>query len=234
MPARKAEAGSKTTLQRAVNDTLRAGLAADPRVLLYGQDIEDPKGGVFGLTRGLRHTAFSGSALGNQFAIGRVATIVGAAVGLAATEFPPGLPSYSSSTFIAPAFNQLVSHVTNLRWRTKGQWACPLVLYAPYGAYLPGGGMWHSQSNEGWFAHMPGLRVRRPSTPEAATPACSGQPSTTKTLHALIHCYPSTFCMPSSPFPKGRRTAVPFGKGQSVPFWRRRYYCRLGQLRGAG
>jgi 2-oxoisovalerate dehydrogenase E1 component len=60
----------------------------------------------------------------------------------------------------------LASQAATLRWRSKGTWSCPLVIYSPYGAYLPAGGMWHSQSNDGWWAHTPGLRVAIPSTPE--------------------------------------------------------------------
>jgi 2-oxoisovalerate dehydrogenase E1 component len=70
--------------------------------------------------------------------------------------------------FIYPGFNQLVSNLANIRWRTNGDWKVPAVFYAPYGAYLPGGGLWHSQANEAVFAHFPGLNVVVPSTPEDA------------------------------------------------------------------
>ena len=151
------------TIVETVKATLRAALQENSAVLLYGEDIEDPKGGVFGLTRGLS-TDFPGRVTNSPLA---EATIVGAAVGLAATGCFP-IFELQFIDFMAPAFNQLVSQVTNLRWRTRSDWACPMILYAPYGAYLPGGGMWHSQSSEGWFAHMPGLRVAVPSTPADA------------------------------------------------------------------
>jgi 2-oxoisovalerate dehydrogenase E1 component len=70
--------------------------------------------------------------------------------------------------FVGPAFNQLSNQIATLRWRTGGQWKCPLVLYAPCGSYLPAGGPWHSQTNEGWFTHIPGLHVGIPSTPDDA------------------------------------------------------------------
>jgi 2-oxoisovalerate dehydrogenase E1 component len=70
--------------------------------------------------------------------------------------------------FIYPGFNQLVTNISTLRWRSFGNWKCPAVIYAPYGAYLPGGSLWHSQSNESVFAHYPGLSVVIPSTPEDA------------------------------------------------------------------
>jgi 2-oxoisovalerate dehydrogenase E1 component len=58
--------------------------------------------------------------------------------------------------------------MSTLRWRSFGEWKCPLVIYAPYGAYLPGGSLWHSQSNEASLAHVPGIRVAIPSTPQDA------------------------------------------------------------------
>ncbi|HEX4707197.1 MAG TPA: transketolase C-terminal domain-containing protein, partial [Candidatus Udaeobacter sp.] len=70
--------------------------------------------------------------------------------------------------FIYPGFNQLVTNISNLRWRSFGNWKCPAVIYAPYGAYLPGGSLWHSQANESAFAHYPGLNIAIPSTPADA------------------------------------------------------------------
>jgi 2-oxoisovalerate dehydrogenase E1 component len=70
--------------------------------------------------------------------------------------------------FIGPAFNQVVTNFSNLRWRSFGSWTCPIVIYAPYGAYLPGGSLWHSQANEAPIAHYPGINIAIPSTPEDA------------------------------------------------------------------
>ncbi len=70
--------------------------------------------------------------------------------------------------FIGPAWNQIVTNLSNLRWRSFGSWTCPLVIYAPYGAYLPGGSLWHSQANEAALAHFPGINIAIPSTPEDA------------------------------------------------------------------
>ena len=70
--------------------------------------------------------------------------------------------------FIYPGFNQLVTNISNLRWRSFGNWKCPAVIYAPYGAYLPGGSLWHSQANEAALAHYPGLNIVIPSSPADA------------------------------------------------------------------
>ncbi|MFW1447830.1 alpha-ketoacid dehydrogenase subunit beta, partial [Vibrio parahaemolyticus] len=61
-----------------------------------------------------------------------------------------------------------MTNISTLRWRSFGEWSCPMVLYAPYGAYLPGGSLWHSMSNEGMLAHVTGLQIAIPSTPEDA------------------------------------------------------------------
>lgn len=151
------------TMAAAINQVLRAGMRRYSKMVMFGQDIEDPKGGVFGFTKGLS-TEFPDRVFNSPLA---EATIVGAAVGLAAVGYKPVF-ELQFIDFITPAFNQLVQQVATLRWRSNGDWGCPMVLYAPYGAYLPAGGIWHSQSNEGWWAHIPGLRVAVPSTPADA------------------------------------------------------------------
>ena len=87
--------------------------------------------------------------------------------------------------FIGPAWNQLVTNLCNLRWRSFGTWTCPLVIYAPYGAYLPGGSLWHSQANEAALAHYPGINVAIPSTPEDAAGL----------LWTAMHCEDPTFVL---------------------------------------
>src|SRR5438034_1479515 len=146
-----------------VNKTLRAGLEEDPRRILFGEDIEDPKGGVFRLTQKLS-TQFPKQVFNSPLA---ESTILGAACGLAAYGRHPVF-ELQFIDFIYPGFNQLVTNISNLRWRSFGNWKCPAVIYAPYGAYLPGGSLWHSQANESALAHYPGLNVVIPSTPADA------------------------------------------------------------------
>ena len=146
-----------------VNKTLRAGLEDDPRRILFGEDIEDPKGGVFRLTQKLS-TEFPRQVFNSPLA---ESTILGVACGLAAYGKRPVF-ELQFIDFIYPGFNQLVTNISNLRWRSFGNWTCPAVIYAPYGAYLPGGSLWHSQANESALAHYPGLNVLIPSTPADA------------------------------------------------------------------
>lgn len=148
------------TIVAAVNETLRTAMREDDRLLMFGEDIADPKGGVFGLTKGLS------SEFGERVANSPLAeaTIAGVAVGLASAGYRPVF-ELQFIDFVGPAFNQIVNQMATLRWRSNGDWGCPVVLIAPCGAYLPAGGPWHSQTNEAWFAHSPGLKIAMPSTP---------------------------------------------------------------------
>jgi 2-oxoisovalerate dehydrogenase E1 component len=146
-----------------INRTLRAGLDADPGRMIFGEDVEDPKGGVFRLTQKLS-TDFPEQVFNSPLA---ESTILGIAGGLALYGRRPVF-EIQFVDFIYPGFNQLVSNLANLRWRSNGHWKVPAVIYAPYGAYLPGGSLWHSQANEAVFAHFPGINVVIPSTPEDA------------------------------------------------------------------
>ncbi|MEM1222880.1 MAG: thiamine pyrophosphate-dependent enzyme [Verrucomicrobiota bacterium] len=147
----------------AVNKTMHAGMDSNPDVVFFGEDIADPKGGVFNLTKGLS-TKDPSRAVNSPLA---ESTILGVAVGLASYGKRPCV-EIQFIDFIYPGWNQLVSNIATLRWRSFGAWKCPLVLYAPYGGYLPGGALWHSQAGEASFLRIPGIRVVVPSTPEDA------------------------------------------------------------------
>ena len=146
-----------------VNKTLRAGLEEDSSRIIFGEDVEDPKGGVFRLTQKLS-TEFPKQVFNSPLA---ESTILGVACGLASYGKRPVF-ELQFIDFIYPGFNQLVTNISTLRWRSFGNWKCPAVFYAPYGAYLPGGSLWHSQANESALAHYPGLSIVIPSTPEDA------------------------------------------------------------------
>jgi 2-oxoisovalerate dehydrogenase E1 component len=139
-------------------------MRADSRYIMFGEDIEAPKGGVFGLTANLSNE-FPGRVFNSPLA---EATIAGVGIGMACYGMRPVF-EFQFIDFVAPAMNQISQNLVTLRWRSKGQWKCPVVFYAPYGAYLPGGSVWHSQCNESIFAHFPGIHVVVPSCPEDAT-----------------------------------------------------------------
>ncbi len=188
-----------------VNKTLRAGLAADARRVIFGEDVEDPKGGVFRLTQKLS-TEFPNQVFNSPLA---ESTILGVACGLALYGKRPVF-ELQFIDFIYPGFNELVTNIATLRWRSFGNWKCPAVIYAPYGAYLPGGSLWHSQANESVFAHYPGLSVVIPSTPEDAAGL----------LWTAMHCEdPVIFLIPKHMFWAERESAEPV---RAIPFGRAR------------
>ncbi|MGH8093739.1 MAG: thiamine pyrophosphate-dependent enzyme [Chthoniobacterales bacterium] len=163
-----------------VNQTLRLGLTKDSRRVIFGEDVEDPKGGVFRLTQKLS-TEFPEQVFNSPLA---ESTIVGVACGLASYGKRPVF-ELQFIDFIGPAWNQVVTNLCNLRWRSFGTWTCPLVIYAPYGAYLPGGSLWHSQANEAPLAHYPGINIAIPSNPEDAAGL----------LWSAMHCLDPTFVL---------------------------------------
>lgn len=156
------EPGPQTMVESIQRVFVRA-LEEDPDVVFFGEDIEDPKGGVFGLTKGLSQR-FPNQVFNAPLA---EATIVGVAIGLACYGMKPVF-EIQFIDFVTPAWNQLAANASSLRWRSFGEWKTSMVFYAPYGAYLPGGSLWHSQSYEAGLAHLPGIKVGIPSTPEDA------------------------------------------------------------------
>lgn len=161
MPAM--DLGDSCRILDAVNQTFHSAMDTMPDVVFFGEDIADPKGGVFNLTKGLS-TKDSTRAVNSPLA---ESTIMGVSVGLASYGKRPCF-EIQFVDFIYPGWNQLVSNMATLRWRSFGHWKCPLVIYAPCGGYLPGGALWHSQAGEASFARIPGIRVVVPSTPADA------------------------------------------------------------------
>ncbi|MBN2310999.1 MAG: 2-oxoisovalerate dehydrogenase [Candidatus Hydrogenedentes bacterium] len=212
-PARPPAPAEPESMVAAVNRTLRAALR-DERVVLFGEDIQDPKGGVFGLTKGLS-TEFPSQVFNAPLA---EATIVGAAVGMAVAGRVPVF-ELQFIDFLPPALNQLITQVSSLRWRSKGDWQCPLVLLAPYGAYLPGGGVWHSESKEGLVAHIPGVSIAVPSTPQDAAGL----------LWAAIHgADPCLFLLPKHLFRQRMAATPPAATADAPPAFGRAAIRRAG------
>ena len=162
-PHFSAPAAELTTLIGALNGALHRHFAAQPNALFFGEDIEDPKGGVFGLTKGLS-SEFAGRVFNAPLA---EATIMGVAAGLAVAGWHPVF-EIQFVDFVGTALNQLMNNLATLRWRSADGWRCPAIFLMPCGGYLPAGGPWHSQSNEGLFAHIPGVLLACPATPHDA------------------------------------------------------------------
>lgn len=158
------KAGEKYRMADAINLTFKDVLKTNEDTCFFGEDVEDPLGGVFKLTKGLS-TEYKDRVYNSPLA---ESTILGVACGLAAYGKRP-IFEIQFVDFIGPGLNQLFNNIGLLRWRSNGDWTCPAIIYAPCGGYLPGGAIWHSQSNESAFAHFPGIIIVIPSTPEDAS-----------------------------------------------------------------
>lgn len=194
------------TMVESINKTFDKALENDPNVIFFGEDIEDPKGGVFGMTKGLTDK-FPKQVFNSPLA---EATIIGVGAGLAAYGMKPVF-EIQFIDFICPAWNQIVTNLSTTRWRSFGEWSTSMVVYAPYGAYFGGGSLWHSQANEGWLAHVPGIKVAIPSTPEDAAGL----------FWSAIHCDDPCFILVPKHIFRVRRDVksvdpVPFGKARVV------------------
>ncbi len=144
---------------QAVNDALRLEMRRDPRVVVLGEDV-GAFGGVFRATAGLQQEFGAGRVFDTPLAEGG---IIGAAAGMALYGLRP-VAEIQFADFIYPAFDQIVNEVAKFRYRSGGQYPCPLTIRAPYGGGIRGG-HYHSQSPEALFLHTPGLKVVVPSSP---------------------------------------------------------------------
>ncbi|MFI5254012.1 MAG: alpha-ketoacid dehydrogenase subunit beta, partial [Candidatus Limnocylindrales bacterium] len=124
-----------------------------------GEDV-GPKGGVFLATDGL-WAEFGGDRVMDTPLTESL--IVGAAIGAAVNGLRP-VPEIQFADFIFPAFNQIVSEAARLRYRSNNAFGCPITIRAPYGGGVHGA-LYHSQSVEAYFTHVPGLKIVVPSTP---------------------------------------------------------------------
>lgn len=144
---------------QAVHDALDEEMARDEKVLLLGQDV-GTKGGVFKASEGLFQRYGGDRVIDTPLA---ESATVGIAIGASLAGYRP-IVEIQFADFIWPAMDQLVSEAARMRYRSNGGWSCPLVVRTPYGAGIHGG-LYHSQSIEATFAHVPGLKVVAPSNP---------------------------------------------------------------------
>ncbi|MEO0515145.1 MAG: thiamine pyrophosphate-dependent enzyme [Planctomycetota bacterium] len=155
----KSEGSDGLMMIEAMRETLRHRLETDETVVLLGEDIEDPKGDVFGVTRGLS-TAYPGRVQNTALS---ESTIIGGAIGRAmAGGRPVGFIQFAD--FLPNGISQIISELGSIRWRSGGEFECPVILMVTCGAYRPGLGPFHANTYESLLAHIPGVDVIMPST----------------------------------------------------------------------
>jgi 2-oxoisovalerate dehydrogenase E1 component len=154
--------GSEVAMIDAINHGLREEMERNPKILMWGEDIADPKGGVFGVTRGLS-SAFPNRVFNSPLA---EASIAGIAAGMAIAGYKP-IIEIQFADYLWPAALELRDEIPTVRWRSQGEWDCPVVLRIPCGGYIKGG-PWHSTCVESFFSHIPGWYVVFPSSADDA------------------------------------------------------------------
>ncbi len=148
------------TLIEGIREALSEEMQRDERVWVLGEDV-GRKGGVFLATEGLYDKFGEARVLDTPLA---ESAIVGVAIGAAMNGTIP-VAEIQFADFIHPAFDQIVSEAARIRYRSNGDFSCPIVIRAPFGGGVHGG-LYHSQSVEAFYGHVPGLKVVIPSTPE--------------------------------------------------------------------
>ena len=159
------------TLIEAVNEALHEEMERDPSMIVLGEDV-GVHGGVFRATDGLQQRFGADRVIDTPLAeLG----IVGVAIGAAMQGLHP-VAEIQFADYIHPAYDQIVNEAAKIRYRSNGTYTCPLVIRAPFGAGVHGG-MYHSQSVEALFFHVPGPQDRHPVHRRPTARACSSQPS---------------------------------------------------------
>jgi 2-oxoisovalerate dehydrogenase E1 component len=148
----------KIVIVDAINHALLEEMEFNEKMIIYGQDIADPKGGVFTATKGLSDQ-FGGNRVFNSPLA--ESSIVGTAVGMAVTGYKP-VVEIQFGDYIWTAMMQIRNEVATMRYRSNNAWTCPMVIRVPVGGYIHGA-LCHSQSIDGYFIHLPGIYIAYPS-----------------------------------------------------------------------
>ncbi len=194
------------TIIQTVRDTLYEEMLRDESVIILGEDV-GLAGGVFGATKGLQAEFGDMRVMDTPLA---ESVIVGAAIGASLNGMKP-IPEIQFADFILPAFDQIVSEAARFRYRSNGTWNVPMVVRVPWGGGIHGA-LYHSQSVEAFFAHVPGLKVVVPSDPYDAAGLLRSSIDDPDPVIFLEH--KRTYRLVKGEVPDGDRFTVPIGKAE--------------------
>lgn len=202
--------GKRLTMIEAIRDVLRHRLESDDSVTLFGEDLEDPKGDVFGVTKGLTQS-FPGRVINSPLS---ESTILGVSVGRAlAGEHPVAFLQFAD--FLPIAYNQIFAELGSMYWRTDGGWQAPVIVMITCGGYRPGLGPFHASSLEALAAHTPGVDVFMPSS---AADAAGLLNAAFESNRPTLFFYPKN-CLnerAKATSPDVARQLVPIGRARTV------------------
>jgi 2-oxoisovalerate dehydrogenase E1 component beta subunit len=197
---------AEITLIEGLRQAMDEELERDDKVFIVGEDV-GPRGGVFRATQGLYEKYGENRVVDSPLA---ELSIVGIGIGAALYGLHP-ICEIQFADFIYPAFNQIVSEAAKMCYRSNGEWTVPMVIRAPYGGGI-GGGLYHSQSVEAFFAHVPGLKVVIPSTPYDAKGLLK---SAVRDPNPVVFFEPKKgYRLIKGEVPAGEEILVPLGKAQ--------------------
>ena len=200
----------KIVIIDAINHALAEEMQTNDKMVIFGQDIADPKGGVFTATKGLTDKFGRDRVFNSPLA---ESSIIGTAVGMAVTGWKP-VVEIQFGDYIWYGMMQIRNEVATMRYRSNNTWSCPIVIRVPVGGYIHGA-LCHSQSIDGYFIHLPGIYIAYPATAADAKGLLKAACRMDDPVMFMEHkgLYRQGYCATPEP---DKNYVLPFGKARVV------------------